>query len=517
VAPLLLLLADDPTARHSITQDLVSLGVSLILILINAFFVLAEFAIVKVRSTKIRELAQTGGASAKLAEKILGRMDVYLAACQLGITIASLAIGWLAEPSLAGLLGRLFDLTGWIKSALSHGLAFGIALVVITAVHVVVGEQVPKMLGILKPESSALLVARPLRWFYLLFYPFLVALQSTTNACLRLAGIKPASEHDVAFSEEELKMVLGASHEQGAFTLSRLLMMENILDFGQLTVDDVYVKAAEVTLLDPAKPWSENLAIIRPRVHSRYPLKESRIRRIIHVKDIAMAIADKGSVDLNAIARPVYPVASSITLEALLKHFHTTHTHLAVVEHEERFLGVVTLEDVIEELIGTVRDEFEQVKDYGLAELVPAEAIILDLDGDKESVIRRLVERVSAGRPGVDAAKVHATIMKRERLASTGMGDGIAMPHGRCEGLSRPYAAIGRSKAGVPFDSMDGKPANLVFLILTPVHDEGAHIHILSKISHLLASDYLRQQLLTAEKPEEVLEVFRMSDKSVPA
>jgi PTS system fructose-specific IIC component len=206
-----------------------------------------------------------------------------------------------------------------------------------------------------------------------------------------------------------------------------------------------------------------------------------------------------------------------MTLEGLLKHFHTTHTHLAVVESAGIFTGLVTLEDVVEELIGTIRDEFEQVKDFGLAELVPTEAIVLDLGGDKESAIRTLVNRVATAQPGMDPARVHATIMKREKLASTGLGEGIAMPHGRCEGLSRPYAALGRSKAGVPFDSMDGKPANLVFLILTPVHDEGAHIHILSKISNLLGSDYLREQLMNAEKPEEVIDVFKMSDKSLLA
>ena len=242
------------------------------------------------------------------------------------------------------------------------------------------------------------------------------------------------------------------------------------------------------------------------------------IDRGAHIKDIAVSLAGGGAVDLAAISRPVYAVAPTLSLEGLLKHFHDTHTHMAAVEENGAFLGIVTLEDVIEELIGTIRDEFEPASVIGLAEIVPEAGIVLDLESTtKERAITTLVERIGGALPNFDRARATATILKREKLASTGLGDGIALPHGRCEGLSRPYAALGRSKSGVPFDSFDGKPAHLVFLILTPIHDEGAHIHILSKISNLLSSDYLRERLLAAEQPSEVMEVLRMSDKSLPA
>ncbi len=178
----------------------------------------------------------------------------------------------------------------------------------------------------------------------------------------------------------------------------------------------------------------------------------------------------------------------------------------------------MTLEDVIEELVGTIRDEFEKVQDHRLTEIVPASAIMLDLAAcPKGEAIRRLAERLAGAVSGFDVDRTVLAILKREKLASTGLGDGIAIPHGRVAGLARPVAALGRSKEGIDFQSLDGKPVNLIFLILTPTHDEGAHVHILEKISTLLASDYLREQLVTATTAEEVREVFRLSDKSLPA
>jgi CBS domain containing-hemolysin-like protein len=498
----------------------VYIAIAVLLVLVNAFFVLAEFAIVKVRSTRLRDLADKGNTNAAVALHVSQRLDAYLSACQLGITLASLGLGWIGEPAFASLIEPLLDGLGWwTRKGVTHSISFAVAFSFITLSHVVVGELAPKSIAIRYAEGAALFSARPLRWFYLLTYPLMWLLNSTSNLVLRVLRVPPATEHESAYSEEELKMVLGASHEHGAFTLSRLLMMENVLDFGQLTVNDVFVAAEKVVFLDPAKPWIENLAIVKKTLHSRYPLRGGvRVDRGVHIKDIAVSLAAGGAVDLTAVARPVYAVAATLSLEGLLKHFHDTHTHMAVVEQDGAFLGIVTLEDVIEELIGTIRDEFEPASVIGFAEIVPEAGIVLDLEAtSKERAITLLVDRIGGVLPSFDRAKATATILKREKLSSTGLGDGIALPHGRCEGLSRPYAAVGRSKAGVPFDSFDGKPAHLVFLILTPVHDEGAHIHILSKISNLLSSDYLRERLLAAEQPSEVMEVLRMSDKSLPA
>lgn len=488
------------------------------LVFLNGFFVLAEFAIVKVRATRLRELADSGSVNAGHMLSILGKMDAYLSTCQLGITVASLGLGWVGEPAFAQLLEPLLRDAGLWSTAVTHTVSVATAFVFITAVHIVIGEQAPKFVAIRKAELSALVAARPLRVIHFITFPGMWLLNVASNAVLRLIGIPATTDREIAHSETELKMILSAGHEQGMFTLSRLLMMENVIDFGTLTVGDIMTPAGKVATLDPDKPWNDNLEIVEHTLHSRYPLAGPRIEKEVHIKDIALQIARTGKVDLRAIARPVLRVEPSMSLEEILKRFHSNNPHLATVEKDGQLLGIITMEDVLEELVGTIRDEFEQVKEYRLSELVAPEAVVLDLArGTKEEIVKALAAGIARARKDVDAGKAAAAAMKREALSSTGLGMGVAIPHGRVEGLARPAAALGRSKEGLPFDAIDGKPVHLVFLILSPPHDEGAHLHILEKISSLLLSDYLRERLMEAGTAEEVLDVFRMSDKSIPA
>lgn len=500
------------------TTSLIYIGIAVALIALNGFFVLAEFALVKVRATRLRELADAGNTNARHGLAILARMDSYLSTCQLGITIASLGLGWVGEPAIVRLVEPLLSRVGIASQAAVHSISFAISFGIITFVHVVIGELAPKSVAIRSTEAAALLSARPLRLAHTLFFPAMWLLNASSNLVLRLLRFPPSSAHEIAHSETELKMLLGASHEQGMFTLSRLLMMENVLDFGTLKVHDVMIPASKAALLDASKPWRENLDVIEHTLHSRYPLAAKRIEKEVHVKDMALAMAHGEEVNLNAIARPVLRVSPDMSVEDLLKRFLTGGPHLATVEKDGAFVGIVTMEDVLEELVGTIRDEFEQVKDYRLSEIVSPEAVCLDLEpGTKEAIIRRLASGIAKGRPDVDPAKAVPAVLKREALASTGLGMGVAIPHGRVEGLVRPAAAIGRASQGLDFKSIDGKPVNIVFLILSPPHDEGAHLHILEKISSLLLSDYLRERLVTAQTTEEIMEVFRLSDKSIPA
>lgn len=493
-----------------------------LLVLLNAFFVLAEFAIVKVRATRMRELADNGNRTASLVTGIIHRLDAFLSTCQLGITLASLGLGWVGEPAFAKLLEPWLAGLG-LPPAGVHSIAFGVSFAFITLCHTVLGELVPKSLSIRAAERWALFVARPLAVAHILLFPAMWILNTSSNLILRLFRVAPATETESAHSEEELKMILGASHEKGAVTLNRLLMMENVLDFGTLRVRDVMVPAAKVVALDATAPWEENLETITKSFHSRYPLRRPESKRfdfIVHIKDIAVEIAKRnGPPDLARIARSVQSVRAELPLEELLQHFHRNRSHLAMVEDPQgRFIGVVSLEDVVEELIGTVRDEFEKDVEVRLEALVPADAILTDLEAaSKEAAIRALVSALKPARPEVDVDGVVQTIVKREALASTGLGEGIAIPHGRVPGLSRPAAAIGLCPKGLEFQSLDGKPARLIFLILTPSHDEGAHVHILGKISTLLASDYLRERMMQAARPEDVVEVLRTSDKALPA
>ncbi len=494
---------------------------AVILLLLNAFFVATEFAIVKVRDTRMQELAREGNVSAALAHRILGKLDAYLSACQLGITIASLGLGWVGEPVTASLLAPLLRLVGITGEKTIHSISFAAGFTLITALHIIVGELAPKSLAIRKAEAVALVVARPLHWFYMAFRWPLTAMNAMSNAVLRIFGIR-LTEVELSHSQEELRMIFAASHEGGQFTLSRLLMMENVLDFGTLQVKDVMMPWEKVVLLDAAKPWERNLELIRTRLHSRYPLAKSpRPDSQVHIKDLAIALAAGGGVppDLLKIARPVRTVKAGMALEALLVRFHKTNAHLAFVEDDAGTLvGLVTLEDVLEELIGTIRDEFEQVTDYSLASVVKNDAIVLDMAGlDREHAVRVLAERLVKHHPACSIETTVAAIIRREALASTGLGDGIAIPHARAEGLLRPVAALGRSSTPIAWNAVDDKPVDLIFLILTPPHDEGAHIHILERIATMLSSDYLRDRLRQSQTIDEVVEVFKTSDKSLTA
>ncbi|MBI2898862.1 MAG: DUF21 domain-containing protein [Planctomycetes bacterium] len=502
-------------------QILYLLG-ALLFVFLNGFFVLAEFAIVKVRATRIRELARSGDLTAERALAIQSKMDAYLAACQLGITIASLALGWIGEPAFARLLQPLLDLPGIWPKVVSHSVAVAMSFVLITFLHIVLGELIPKSYAIRRAERAALFSAKPLFIFFLLFFPALWILNAMSNLAMRIMGIPPASETEAGHTEEELRMILGASHERGQFTLSRLLMMENLLDFGTLTVEDVMIPASKAVTLDAAAPWPENFERIRKCMHSRYPLRRpdrTRIDTEVHVKDITVALGKAPDPpDLVKLARPIAVVRPDLTLENLITHFHQMGTHMAVVEDTHgKWIGIVTLEDVLEELIGTIRDEFEPVKEERLIDLVPEAAIDTGLRAaTKAEAVRRLCEILAGAVPGVGVEPLVQAILKREDLASTGLGEGVAIPHARLPGLARPVAAFARSE-GVEFASLDGKPAQLLFLIATPPHDEGAHVRVLAKISRLLSSDYLKERLLQAGTAAEVREIFDVSDKSVPA
>lgn len=489
---------------------------ALVFVALNGFFVLAEFSIVKVRATRIRELSQRGNANATLVLRITSRLDAYLAAAQLGITLASLALGWIGERAFAHLLEPLFPV------AVRHSVSIAIAFVLVTALHITLGEQVPKLIAIRDSQRAAFFAARPLRWFYHLFFVPLWILTVVSALVLRLIGLAKVSPTEVTHSEEELRMLLGASHEGGHFTLSRLLMMENILDFGTLSVRDVMVPPSKAVMLDASKPWPDNFETIQKSMHSRYPLirgDRSKVEGVVHVKDVAVALGKAAaSPDLSKIARVVFRVRDDLPLETLLTRFHQRGTHMAMVEDERgKWVGLVTLEDVMEELIGTIRDEFEPAKEERLLDLVPREAIDLELAcATKEEAIRRMSERLARAVPGLAAEPLAQAVLKRENLASTGLGEGVAIPHARVPGLERPYAGFARS-GGVEFGCLDGKPAEILFLVATPPHDEGAHVRVLGKISRLLSSAYLKERLLRAQTPDEVLEIFDVSDRSVPA
>ncbi len=340
------------------------IGIAFFLVFLNGFFVNAEFSIVKVRETRIRALVRKGDRRARVAHRVIQKMDEYLSATQLGITLASLGLGWIGEPAFAHLFEPWLQSAGFTSVALTHTIAASAAFVLITFLHIVLGELAPKSLAIQRPEGSALWTATPLVWFYRLSYPFIWALNGTAIFLLRRLGLTPTSEVELAHTEEELRLLLTHSQEHGALDWSKKRLLEQVFEFAQRSVRQVMVPSLEVKYLDTQKSVEENLGVARSERHTRYPLCDGSLDRVlglVHVKDLFQNEQNLASAAaLDSIKRPVYFVPENKGIQSLLADFRKNRIHMAVVVDEYgSTLGIATLEDILEELVGEIQDEFD--------------------------------------------------------------------------------------------------------------------------------------------------------------
>lgn len=334
-----------------------------LLVFLNAFFVASEFALVKLRTTQLEPLIEEGDSRAVTGKQILEDLDAYLSACQLGITLASLALGWVGEPFLARLIEPLFYAVGITNPAVIHAIAFTIAFSFITAAHIILGEQAPKILAIRKPLSVTLWLAKPLRLFYIAFKPAIWFLNIATNFTLyRLFRLQPTNEHEVGHSEEELRVILSESSPEGEVSSLGKEILINALDMRKRTVRDITTPRGEVVWLDLENSFEENLKIAQESQHTRFPLCQGHLDNTvgqIHIKDLLRLVREE-KPDLNSIKRDIFPVPEMMPLEKLLTFFLTKHAHQAlVVDEYGGTVGIVTLDNVLEELVGDIQDEFD--------------------------------------------------------------------------------------------------------------------------------------------------------------
>jgi CBS domain containing-hemolysin-like protein len=334
-------------------------------VFLNGFFVAAEFAIVKVRSSQIEGLAAKGDARAKIGRLILRNLDAYLSACQVGITLASLALGWVGEPFLARQIEPIFFYFGITSEVLLHSFAFSVAFGIITYLHIVLGEMAPKSLSIRLAEKTMLWTAVPLYIFYKSFIPFIWVLNKSALFFIKISGIEPATESELAHSEEELKLIFAHSAKSGHLTGREVEFLGNVLAFHDKTAKQIMIPRATVAYLSTTKTFSENLRIIEENKHTRYPLCEEDLDHVlgmVHIKDV-LAATTRGRRGLNIIdlKRDVLFYPETINLDALFRELQRTKLHMAVLVGEYgETTGVVTLEDVLEELVGEIYDEFDQ-------------------------------------------------------------------------------------------------------------------------------------------------------------
>jgi CBS domain containing-hemolysin-like protein len=343
----------------------VRLGATLFFVLLNGFFVAAEFAFVTVRGSRVEVLAKSGSGRARIAQGIVNRLDLYLSACQFGITVSSLILGWLAEPAIAELLMAGAHAAGWplAESAMLHWVALAIALTIVTTLHMTLGEQAPKMWAIQNSERGALFTARPLKIFTFVFGPLISVINSIANWMLRVVGISPAHGHGESFSADELKSILAASADAGNITARQREFAENILGLIDLQVRHILVPRVDVVWLALDRPLEENLRTLRESEHTRLPLCREDLDSVIgivHAKNVMAVLSEGRPVDLEKLARePVY-VPDTQPLGRMIVEMQQAQARTAIVlDDHGTAIGMVFLEDAIEEIVGPIHDEFD--------------------------------------------------------------------------------------------------------------------------------------------------------------
>jgi CBS domain containing-hemolysin-like protein len=334
----------------------------LFFVLLNAFFVAAEFALVKVRLTQVEPLVRQGNWRARLARDIILRTNSYLSAAQLGVTMTSLALGWIGEPIIAAMLEPVFAGAGILRQDLLHGFSFGLAFSLITAVHIVVGEQAPKILAIQKPMATLLNIAYPFRLFALVFRPVVLLLNGASNGLLRLFGVGVTASNELIHSEEELRLLL--AHDTHVTAMSKNIAL-NAMDFHLKQARHAMVPRKEMVALSLTAPVADSIAVMRGHKFSRFPVYKDSIDNIvgmIFTKDIFKQ--DKHldpKFTLSAVMRDAVFLPETASLEKTLETMRQKRAHMVILADEYGgTAGMVTLELVLEELVGNIQDEFDK-------------------------------------------------------------------------------------------------------------------------------------------------------------
>lgn len=343
-----------------------------VLIALTAFFVAVEFAIVRVRGSRVDQLIAEGHKKALAVKQVTSNLDGYLSACQLGITITALGLGWLGEPTVEKILHPVFH-SLHIPEAVTGILSFLIAFVVITYLHVVVGELAPKTIAIRKAEAVAMLTAKPLILFTKIMRPFIWTLNGSANQLVKLIGIKPASEHEEAHSEEEIQIIINESFESGKINQSEYGYVNRIFAFDNMLAREIMVPRTDMVCLYTDKTREENLEIIVEQQYTRFPVVEEskdNVIGIINTKQFFLALRNNPDLEVASILQPVMAVSEVTPVNELLQRMQKEGTHIAIlIDEYGGTAGLVTIEDILEEIVGEIRDEFDKEEEQPIVQL----------------------------------------------------------------------------------------------------------------------------------------------------
>jgi CBS domain containing-hemolysin-like protein len=373
---LALFLSGEP-ANLSVT--LLKLFSVLILVAVNGFFVAAEFALVGVRRSRIETLAATGHSAAKRLLRVLDNLNSYLSASQLGITLASLGLGWVGEPAFAALLEG--PLNGTRLEQWKHPIAFVIAFLIITALHIVLGEQAPKLIGLDRAEKVALATAWPMEMFYKIGRPFIHALDWASARVVRLFGIHATAEHASAYTQEELRQIIARSHQSGHLGVEEQQLLDRVFEFSDTQVREAMVPRTEVAALPDTSALEEIAQAFKEHGYSRLPVYGESlddVKGFIHSKDLMPYLLQPKAFKLSKVIKPAFFVVDTARLEDVLRQMQRDKFHFGfVVDEHGGVEGILTLEDLLEEIVGDISDEHDDEVNEQIAE-TPDGAFMLD-------------------------------------------------------------------------------------------------------------------------------------------
>jgi len=346
-------------------DDIVGLVYIAILIALTAFFVVSEFAIVKVRPSRIDQLIEEGSRSAIAAKKVITHLDEYLSACQLGITVTALGIGWLGESTVESVFSYIFVNTT-LPESVTHILSVTLAFLIVTFLHVVVGELAPKTWAIQKAEQVTLFASRPLILFYKVMYPFIWLLNGSARLLTRLVGLKPIHEGENAHTEEELRIILSESFKSGEINQSEFKYVNNVFEFDDRIAKEIMVPRTEIVSLDINDSFENVFNVLQSEKFTRYPVTDGdkdHIIGLINIKELLTAVVAKkdiSKINLHSYIRPIIRVIDTIPIHDLLLKMQNEQIHMAILMDEYGGTsGLVTVEDIVEEIVGEIRDEFD--------------------------------------------------------------------------------------------------------------------------------------------------------------
>jgi len=447
----------EPPSNALTGHPFVMLSAALLLVAINSFFVAAEFALVRVRQTRILELAEGGNRRAKSVHSLLSRLDTYLSATQLGVTLASLALGYIGEPAMSAVLTDSLHHLGIVTTGrYIAGISVAVGFVLITSLHIIFGELLPKWWVIAHTEETALAVAAPMRLFLSLGKPLIMMLESAAKLIARRLKIEPTDEHEQAHSEDEILAIMEHSRSKGALRASEIEIADNLFEFAHTQAKEIMVPRVDMLCLNTQWSIGRNVEVAIENGFTRYPLAEGdrdHIIGMVHIKDL-LAIAGSPEADLHSIKREMIAIPETKPIDDLLKELQKSHVHQAVVVDEYGgTAGMVTLEDIIEELIGEIQDEhdkplpLEQLDESGsrysvagtvaLDEVAETLGFVIDNPSDYDTIGGyalhglRLPPRngASARLEGYDVAVSNATGRRIRRLLFTKHEDTDANPN----------------------------------------------------------------------------------------